>query len=249
MGASVGPVAIELPKPQSEDEDVRCPNLRAGAQQNGGRMQGRLLRTEQAAYQQEHRDDIEEVHDRDEQDAPESRASRLAVAPGHQNRQRNEEYQHDRRCDPHRTDRQPRRKRDVQQHRRHDGQRGVPTRFVRGGALRFAFRTTVRLAALRNPLQSSRIMSRMPTDFRDGKTFPRRGRESIGEALWLLRVADKGRAAAAGTIHDYIYPCPMDQGMMERWGITPASSTKPCATTRPTSRCTPGSSHACVRNR
>jgi len=62
----------------------------------------------------------------------------------------------------------------------------------------------------------------MPTDFRDGKTFPRRGRETIGEALWLLRVSDKGRAAAAGTIHDYIYPCPMDKGMLERWGVTPA---------------------------
>lgn len=64
-------------------------------------------------------------------------------------------------------------------------------------------------------------MRRMPTDFRDGKTFPRRGREQIGDALWLLRAADKGRAAAAGTIHDYIYPCPMDQGVMERWRITP----------------------------
>jgi hypothetical protein len=63
-------------------------------------------------------------------------------------------------------------------------------------------------------------MGRMPTDFRDGKTFPRRGREAIGDTLWLLRAADKGRAAAAGTIHDYIYPCPMDQGMMERWGLT-----------------------------
>lgn len=62
----------------------------------------------------------------------------------------------------------------------------------------------------------------MPTDFRDGKTFPRRGREKIGDALWLLRVADKGRASAAGTIHDYVYPCPMDRGMMERWRITPA---------------------------
>jgi len=61
----------------------------------------------------------------------------------------------------------------------------------------------------------------MPTDFRDGKTFPRRGRQAIGETLWLLRAADKGRAAAAGTIHDYIYPCPMDVGVMERWGITP----------------------------
>jgi hypothetical protein len=66
-------------------------------------------------------------------------------------------------------------------------------------------------------------MGRMPTDFRDGKTFPRRGRQAIGEALWLLRLADKGRAAAADTIHDYIYPCPMDRGVMERWGITPAA--------------------------
>ena len=65
-------------------------------------------------------------------------------------------------------------------------------------------------------------MGRMPTDFRDGKTFPRRGRERTGEALWLHRISDKGRAAAAGTIHDYVYPCPMDQGMLERWRITPA---------------------------
>ena len=65
-------------------------------------------------------------------------------------------------------------------------------------------------------------MGRMSTDFRDGRTFPRRGRQAIGEALWLLRMADKARAAAAGTIHDYIYPCPMDRGVMERWGITPA---------------------------
>lgn len=62
----------------------------------------------------------------------------------------------------------------------------------------------------------------MPTDFRDGKTFPRRGREAIGDVLWLLRASDKGRAAAAGTIYDYIYPCPMDQGVMERWRVTPA---------------------------
>lgn len=61
----------------------------------------------------------------------------------------------------------------------------------------------------------------MATDFRDGKTFPRRGREALGEALWLARLIDKARAAAAGTIFDYIYPCPMDKGVMERWGISP----------------------------
>jgi hypothetical protein len=60
----------------------------------------------------------------------------------------------------------------------------------------------------------------MPTDFRDGRTFPRRGREAIGDALWLLRAADKGRASAAGTIYDYIYPCPMDKGVMERWRLS-----------------------------
>jgi hypothetical protein len=59
----------------------------------------------------------------------------------------------------------------------------------------------------------------MATDFRDGKTFPRPGRLAVGDALWLARVSDKARAAAAGTIHDYIYPCPMDQGVLERWGI------------------------------
>jgi len=65
------------------------------------------------------------------------------------------------------------------------------------------------------------VTASMATDFRDGKTFPRRGREAVGEALWLARLFDKARAAARGTIFDYIYPCPMDKGVMERWGITP----------------------------
>lgn len=43
----------------------------------------------------------------------------------------------------------------------------------------------------------------------------------MGEALWLLRVFDKARAAANDTIFDYIYPCPMDKGVMQRWGVTP----------------------------
>lgn len=61
----------------------------------------------------------------------------------------------------------------------------------------------------------------MATDFRDGKTFPRRGRLPLGDAFWLARVFDKARASANGTTHDYIYPCPMDKGVMERWGVTP----------------------------
>lgn len=45
----------------------------------------------------------------------------------------------------------------------------------------------------------------MATNFRDGCGFPRRGRLPAGRFLWLLRL---------------FYPCPIDRGMMERWGIT-----------------------------
>jgi len=62
----------------------------------------------------------------------------------------------------------------------------------------------------------------MATDFRSGKDFPRRGRDEFGGYLWLLRAFDKARASADGTIHDYIYPCPMDKGVFERWGLTVA---------------------------
>jgi hypothetical protein len=59
----------------------------------------------------------------------------------------------------------------------------------------------------------------MATDFRNGD-FPRRGREALDGYLWLGRVFDKARAARDGTIFDYIYPCPMDRGVFDRWGIT-----------------------------
>jgi hypothetical protein len=60
----------------------------------------------------------------------------------------------------------------------------------------------------------------MPTDFRNSRDFPRRARHEIDGFLWLARVFDKARAAQDGTIHDYIYPCPMDRGVFDRWGIT-----------------------------
>jgi hypothetical protein len=60
----------------------------------------------------------------------------------------------------------------------------------------------------------------MATDFRSGIAFPRPGREPIAEYLWLARVFDKARAARNGTIFDYIYPCPMDRSVFDRWGIT-----------------------------
>jgi hypothetical protein len=62
----------------------------------------------------------------------------------------------------------------------------------------------------------------MATDFRSGKAFPRRGRDEYAGFLWLLRVFDKARASSDGTLHDYIYPCPMDRGVFERWGVSAA---------------------------
>jgi hypothetical protein len=62
----------------------------------------------------------------------------------------------------------------------------------------------------------------MATDFRSGKDFPRRGRDVIGGYNWLVRVFDKARATKNGTIHDYIYPCPIDRAVFEIWGVTSA---------------------------
>lgn len=60
----------------------------------------------------------------------------------------------------------------------------------------------------------------MGTDFRSGRDFPRRGRQELDGFLWLARVFDKARAAQNDTLHDYLYPCPMDRGVFDRWGIT-----------------------------
>lgn len=65
----------------------------------------------------------------------------------------------------------------------------------------------------------------MPIDFRDGKTFPRRGRDALGEFLWLARVFDKARAKTNRTHDGYIYPCPMDRAVMLRWRISPREFT------------------------
>jgi hypothetical protein len=76
------------------------------------------------------------------------------------------------------------------------------------------------LDAERNAEPAFCVMLNMATDFRSGRDFPRRAREEIDGFLWLARVFDKARAAQNETIHDYIYPCPMDRGVFDRWGIT-----------------------------
>lgn len=49
-----------------------------------------------------------------------------------------------------------------------------------------------------------------------------RGRDVvIGGVPWLARMADKARAKAEGTIGDYIYPCPVDQRLLQTAGIDP----------------------------
>lgn len=50
--------------------------------------------------------------------------------------------------------------------------------------------------------------------------FPRSPREKLAGYVHLPRMIDKCRASLAGTEGDYIYPCPMDQRLLDFTGIT-----------------------------
>lgn len=52
------------------------------------------------------------------------------------------------------------------------------------------------------------------------KEFPRSMRFKLGGYAHLARMIDKCRAVLAGTEGEYIYPCPMDERLMEFAGIT-----------------------------
>lgn len=52
------------------------------------------------------------------------------------------------------------------------------------------------------------------------KTYPRSPREKLAGYVHLPRMIDKCRATLAGTEGDYIYPCPMDQRLLDFAGIT-----------------------------
>ena len=52
------------------------------------------------------------------------------------------------------------------------------------------------------------------------KTFPRSMNEKVEGYVHLARMIDKCRAVLAGTEGEYIYPCPMDERLMEFAGIT-----------------------------
>ncbi|MDK2745629.1 MAG: DUF5069 domain-containing protein [Nitrospira sp.] len=52
------------------------------------------------------------------------------------------------------------------------------------------------------------------------KNFPRSMRFRLAGYAHLARMIDKCRAVLAGTEGEYIYPCPMDERLMEFAGIT-----------------------------
>ena len=52
------------------------------------------------------------------------------------------------------------------------------------------------------------------------REYPRSPQEKLGGVVHLARMIDKGRAKAAGTLGEYIYPCPLDQLLLESLDIT-----------------------------
>ena len=57
-----------------------------------------------------------------------------------------------------------------------------------------------------------------PPDLR--VTFPRSPKELLGGYVHLGRMIDKARSHAAGTIGEYLYPCPLDKRLLELLDIT-----------------------------
>lgn len=45
-------------------------------------------------------------------------------------------------------------------------------------------------------------------------SYPRPGDQLMGGYPWLARLIDKARAYNAGTLGDYIYPCPIDKELL-----------------------------------
>jgi hypothetical protein len=52
------------------------------------------------------------------------------------------------------------------------------------------------------------------------KHFPRSPKQRLGGYVHLCRMFDKARAKAAGTLGEYIYPCPLDRALLEFLGIS-----------------------------
>ncbi|MBI2843010.1 MAG: DUF5069 domain-containing protein [Armatimonadetes bacterium] len=52
------------------------------------------------------------------------------------------------------------------------------------------------------------------------KNYPRPGELILGGYPWLARAIDKARAYNAGTLGDYIYPCPIDKELLADLNLT-----------------------------
>lgn len=61
------------------------------------------------------------------------------------------------------------------------------------------------------------------------REFPRSPQERLGGYAHLARMADKARAKAAGTLGEYIYPCPLDKALLDFLGIDPEAFLKTAA--------------------
>ena len=61
-------------------------------------------------------------------------------------------------------------------------------------------------------------MKTAPLDL--NRNFPRSPRERLAGYAHLARMADKARAKAAGTPGEYIYPCPLDEMLLEFLGVS-----------------------------
>lgn len=53
------------------------------------------------------------------------------------------------------------------------------------------------------------------------KEFPASPKEVVGGYVHLARMRDKARAKAARIVGEYVYPCPLDKGLLEFMRITP----------------------------
>jgi hypothetical protein len=60
----------------------------------------------------------------------------------------------------------------------------------------------------------------MPTAKDLSKEAPRSPRTRIGDYALMARMIDKGRATINGTVGEYHYACPLDQGLFEFKGVT-----------------------------
>ena len=52
-----------------------------------------------------------------------------------------------------------------------------------------------------------------------GISGPREMEATLDGYAWLPRMIDKARAARAGTLGDFIYPCPVDRACLTRLGL------------------------------